>query len=265
MLTRLREWQKRACSSPVAKARLGFGIEYWDLNPEHYEGWEKLRDRRTELGHSFTDHDLAHDLASHLLDELIVAAGGVERAINKLLEARGLLNAYVRDQGFTACDRVPLDLSHDGSVEAWYAFSDVLSWSRTVQERLERDARDKKKFHGHKQGLIPALKPEQLKKRCEGLSNELRKGPVGEARPLANFILHNALVQNPFSGVQVKHTGTVALPIPDCRVASHRYLLKWDQNRDGFVFAEDLWQAIQKFIDEILDAFETSVPKRLRR
>ena len=88
---------------------------------------------------------------------------------------------------------------------------------------------------------------------------------MGQARPLANFVLHGALVRHPFSGVQVDTVGTIILPIPDSRPASHWYLLTWDQERDGFIFAEELWQAIQNFIDEILDAFEKSVPKRLRQ
>jgi len=93
---------------------------------------------------------------------------------------------------------------------------------------------------------------------------QLRSGPVGEARPLANFVLHGALVNDPFSGVQVDANRNVSLRIPDSFPASHWYLLRWDQERDGFAFAEALWRAVQTFIDEILNAFEKSVPKRLR-
>lgn len=262
MPERLSEWHKRVHFSRVAVVGLGFGTEYWDLDPKHYEGWEELRDRMAALGRRSTKRGLAYDLASHLLDDVIVAAGGVERAITKLREALAALKEYVRDHGIKADKDIPLGLAHDGTVEAWYAFSEVLSWSRTLVERLERQARDRKKFP--KQGLIPALRPKRLRKRCEKLFSELRGGPVGQARPLANFVLHGALVRHPFSGVQINTAGTIVLPIPDSRPASHWYLLTWDQERDGFVFAEESWQAIQNFIDEILEAFEKSVPKRLR-
>jgi len=262
MLKRLNEWHNRVHFPRVAKAPLGFGSEYWDIEPKHYEGWEELRDRMETLGRTFTERDLAYYLAGHLLDDVIIAAGGVERAITKLREAHSVLKGYVQDQNIIVKDGIPLGLAHEGTVEAWYAFSDVLSWSRTVVERLERPPRDKKKFA--KQGLIPALRAKRLRKRCEKLFSEFRGGPVGQVRPLANFVLHSALVQHPFSGVRVDTDGTIVLPIPDSRPASHWYMLTWDQERNGFIFAEELWQAIQNFIDELLEAFESSVPKRLR-
>jgi hypothetical protein len=98
MLERLTEWHNRVHFPRVAKAPLGFGFEYWDLNPTHYEGWEELRDRTAALGRQSTKRTLAYDLASHLLDDVIVAAGGVERAVTKLREAHSVLNIYVREQ-----------------------------------------------------------------------------------------------------------------------------------------------------------------------
>jgi hypothetical protein len=263
MSDRLGEWHKRIHFPRTAKAHLGFGAEHWDLDPKHYEGWEELRDRLVGLGRKPTKRRLACDLASHLLDDVIVAAGGLERAIIKLREALATLHAYVRDQNITVGEGIPMDLAHDGSVEAWYAFSDVLSWSRTVVERLERPPRNRKKFPT--QGLIPALRAKRLRKRCEDLFVSLRQGAVGQARPLANFVLHGALVRHPFSGVQLDTSGAIVLPIPDSRSASHWYLLTWDQERDGFIVADELWTAVQSFIDDLLSAFERSVPRRLRR
>jgi hypothetical protein len=266
MLERLSEWSKRVHFPRVATAHLGFGTEYWDPDPTHYEGWEQLRDRLAALGRTSTRRGLAYDLASHLLDDVIVAAGGVERAITKLQEALAGLKDYVREHSIKPKDGIPLvGLGHEAATEAWYAFSEVLSWSRTVVERVERQAGDRKKFP--KQGLIPALRPKRLRKRCENLFSKLRSGPVGQARPLANFMLHSALVRHPFSGVEVDSAGAIALPIPDAPIhpVSHWYLLTWNQGRDGVTFAEELWQAIQTFIDNLLDAFEKAVPKRLRK
>jgi hypothetical protein len=156
-------------------------------------------------------------------------------------------------------------ISDEASAEAWYAFSDVLSWSRTVVERLKRKPANRMKFR--EQGLIPALRPKRLRKRCDSLLNQLQTGPVGQTRLLANFLLHCSMVQHPFSGVQINNAGEIVLPIPDAPSGpvSHWYLLAWNQNRDGFTLAEELWQAIQTFIDDLLDAFEKAVPKRLRK
>jgi hypothetical protein len=84
MLERLTGWYKRIVFPPAASAKLGFGAEYWDPDPTHYEGWKQLRDRLTALGRTPTKRDLAYDLVSHLLDDVIVAAGGVEHAIMRL-------------------------------------------------------------------------------------------------------------------------------------------------------------------------------------
>jgi len=113
MLERLTTWSNRIHLSRVARAPLGFGTEYWDLNPKHYEGWEELRDRRAAHGLKSVKRDLAYDLASHLLNDLIVAAGGVERAITRLRETLVLSNNHVRDNGLRAQGGVPLNLSHE--------------------------------------------------------------------------------------------------------------------------------------------------------
>jgi hypothetical protein len=90
---------------------------------------------------------------------------------------------------------------------------------------------------------------------------------VGHARPLANFMLHSGLVRHPFSGVHIELSGAIVLPVPDApsRLISHWYLLTWNQGRDGVALAEELWRTIQRFVDELIEAFENSVPKRLRR
>ena len=94
MFQRLTGWSKRVAFPKAASVHLGFGAEYWDPDPSHYEGWEQLRDRLTTLGRTPTKRHLAYELASHLLDDVIVAAGGVERAILQLREALGTLTDY---------------------------------------------------------------------------------------------------------------------------------------------------------------------------
>jgi hypothetical protein len=265
MLERLSHWWKCIHFPVSAHAPLGFGEEYWNADPRHFEGWEQLRDRLNALGRSSTEPDLAYDLASHLLDDVIVAAGGVEATIIRLRLAHDTLQQYVNDNDIRAEHGIPLGLGHESATDAWYALTDMLSWCRGVIERVDRAAGDTKKFP--RQGLISAIKPADLRNQCQQLLHKLRAGPVGQTRHLANFMLHSALVRHPFSGVQLELSGSITLPIPDTpgdRVA-HWYLLAWREERDGFLFAETLWSCIESFVDRLIEAFESSVPERLRK
>ena len=153
-------------------------------------------------------------------------------------------------------------MSHPAATDAWYEFANLLIWTRTLGERLDRPARRQKKFRN--QGLLPALKPRRLAKRVDVLVGQL---PLGEVRWLANFVLHQALVRHPYWGAEVDATGTVRLPIPDASSGpvAHWHVLTWAQHRDGIAYADELWRAVEDFIDGLLTAFESAVPKRLRR
>lgn len=264
MHEKMAQWWRRAHFPAHANAALGFGSEYWHSDAEHYEGWELLRDRQKSLGRKTKRRDLAYELASHLLDDVIVAAGGIENSIIRLRTHIVALENFVSDQKLRATPGVPYGLAHDAATSAWFAFSDVLTWSRTLVERMERPTRDRRL---PRQGLVPAIKPKRLKKRCEKLLHGLRAGPVGQARLLANFVLHSGLVRHPYSGVELAPSGAIRLPVPDAPAnpVSHWYLLRWSDERDGLVLAEELWDATQKFIEQLLEAFDTAVPKRLRK
>lgn len=265
MLPRLNDWVKRIHFPPTSRARLGFAGEYWNSKPEQYEGWQQLRHRLITLGRKPSRHHLAYELAGHLLDDVIVAAGGAECALAKLRTSLEDLDSYVTSQGIRAEPGLPSGLSHDAAIEAWYAFADLLSWTRTVVERVDRPPGGRKNFP--RQGLLHAIKPKRLKVRCQALLDELRHGAVGQTRLLTNFMLHSALVRHPMTGVQVDASGSVSLPIPDLpqHPVSHWYLLTWNTVQDGFSFAEALWKSLERFIDELLAAFEKATPKRLRK
>jgi hypothetical protein len=167
--------------------------------------------------------------------------------------------AVYRSLGFGSVAAATID-------QALYAFGDVITWARAVEERLDRRPPSRHSGKMRNQGLVPALKPLRLKKRVELLVKQLRAGPVGECRLLANFTLHAALVRNPFVGAQLTADGAVTLPIPDppAHPINHWYLFTWNDGRDGIAFAEEVWKSIQVFIDDLLNAFEKTVPKRLR-
>jgi len=265
MPLRLDHWSKRVTFPERAIAPLGFGAEYWKSDRHLYEGFDHLDARLRALGRKTRKPDVAYRLTCQLLSEVLVAAGGVENSMIRLRAAVAELEAYVSANQLRAMDGVPHSLGHPAATTAWYAFFDLLTWSRTVVERMERPAGDRKRFP--KQGLLPALKPKRLIKRCDRLLASLRDGPVGRSRNLSNFVLHTALVRHPHSGVQLDVSGSITLPVPDLpsRQVSHWYLLTWKREQDGLALAEDVWASVQTFVDDLIGAFEKSVPKRLRR
>lgn len=265
LLPNLIAWHQRVRFPNDAAARLGFGYEYWDLNPDHYEGAPQLSERYKQLGRKRHRRQLACDLASHLLDDVLVAAGGIERACALLAANAAELESFVVAHSLVPKGTVPMGLGHEASANAWYAFADVLAWSRALVERLDRPAGNRR--HTYRQGLIPAIRPKRLRKRCESLLVDLRGGPVGQSRLLTNFMVHSALVSHPFSGVRVAGPAQVILPIPDLpvRPVSHWYHLTWDHERDGFALAREIWESTLVFMDGLLVAFERSVPRRLRK
>ena len=259
----LARWLRRISIPDSAKAKLGFGYEYWNLDPAQYEGWEQLRERLNSHDRSAAKRAVAYELSSHLLEDVVVAAGGVETSIATLRRAIADLQIYIQINNIRPKNDSYF-LSRDAATTAWYAFADLLAWARGIVERIDRLPADRKKFP--RQGLLPAIKPKRLKRKIEQLLIELQNGPVGQARLLANFMLHSALVQHPHSGVRVSESGSIILPIPNSPSSSvaHWYLLNWDAGRDGITLAEEIWSSVQDFVNKLLIAFETAVPKRLR-
>jgi hypothetical protein len=269
-VTRFDDWSTRVYSSSVAKAMLGFGYEYWILDPTRYEGNAALRAKAAQLGWQWTKRQLAYALVEHLLTDVIAAAGGVEQSLitmrNALAEAQAWSDEHAAPRHEPG---VPHNVGNPSITKAWYEFANLLSWARAVEERLDRRPPfPKKGVPGlPRQGLVNAVKPARLKKRLNRLLADLRAGPMAETRLLANFTLHTALVRSPESGARLMDTGKLRLPLPDTPTSAifHVNLLTWNDNRDAMEFAELLWASIEEFIDKLLTAFEKSVPKRLRR
>ena len=262
-------WFKRVHWPEAGEAALGFGYEWWDLDPTHYEGHQELRARLQKLHRKTMKRELAYRLADNLLTDLLVVVGGVEttfrRFVTLLDEVQAWSDEHVRPQMEPG---VPQGLGHPKVTEAWYEFANLLYWTRGVEERLSR-----KPFGRHyrglrDQGLIPALRPKRLRKGVIRLHDDLIAGPVGEVRQFANLSLHASLVRHPYSGAEVDaSTGRVTLPLPDRASAPiyHWDLLTWAHGRDARTFAEELWSSIETFVDGLLNAFERSIPRRLRK
>ncbi len=263
------DWYRRVYFPSGAKAPLGWGYEYWILDPLMYEGHDELKAMAAARGRRWTKRQLAYELAENLLIDVLAAAGGVEHSTAALRDAIATAQEW-SDQNVrgTTPTRAFQGIGHPSVIDAWYEFANLLSWARAVEERLDRRAVPWPKGAAlPRQGLLPALKPARLKKRVGNLVAELRSGPMGETRFLANFTLHAALPRNPNTGAQISADGRVMLSIPDKQAGpiSNWKLLTWNDHRDGVVFAEELWTSIETFIEALIEAFERAVPRRLRK
>jgi hypothetical protein len=266
VLTRTIGWLRR--QHPGTTAPLGWGSEYWDRDPSNYEGSEQLRDRYVGLGYKPPRRGQLADLFTSgppgLLTDVIVAAGGVEHSLNSLRAALAKAQEVADEHA-----KPGMGLGDETITDAWYEFANLLSWARSLEERLDQRPPPRKRGAPRirRQGLLPALKPKRLRRRVDQLVQELKDGPLRETRWLANRSLHAGLVQHSFSGGHVDEHGRIRLPIPDKLTGpvDHWYVFKWGEDRDAWTFAEELWRSIEKFMDGLLDAFESAMPKRLRK
>jgi hypothetical protein len=264
MLPKSNAWHRRSHFPDASLTSLSFPGELWVSDPEQYQGAAELQARYLALGCKKRPRELAYELAGFLLDDVLVAAGGVETSMHRLRDAIDRTAAWAAEHDLRATPDVPMGISHDTVIDAWYAFADLLSWVRTLDERFDRKGYKSK----GRQGLFPAIKPKRLKKRITVLLGEFRNGPAGgPTRLLTNFSLHAALVRHPMSGASIDVDGKISLPMPDPPSAAvdHWYLLTWKDERDGIEFAEALWAEVCTLIDGVLAAFEKATPKRLRK
>lgn len=264
MLPKTTGWLKRAhFAGSDSSVSLGFGLELWAADPACYEGSEQLRKRYDTLGRKYDDRTIVERLSQSLLDDVLVAAGGIERAMAFLHLAIADLQRWVVDTSFPPVTRAPVGLGHEAATEGWYAFTDILIWSRSLLERLDRNPY---RTPGPRQGLIPALAPGSLKEAARSHFENLLSGPVGTIPRFGNFSLHVGLLQHPWTGAKLDSLGNVTMPMPNPteHQIAHWLQLSWDGERDAIGFAEELWLQVQGFVDALLDAFEEAIPPRFR-
>ena len=144
LLSRTNEWNQRVHFPTAAKAPLGWGYEYWILDPKIYQGHVEVKARAAEVRrrqkrHSWTKRQLAAELSDHLLDEVLTAAGGVEHSILALRDALNRAQAWADQiEPKLTPESVPTSIADFSVVDAWYEFANLLSWARALEERLIR-------------------------------------------------------------------------------------------------------------------------------
>lgn len=270
-MSQANDWFRRIYFPAISTVALGAGYETWILDPERYEGSEALRITLRALNRSYTKRRLAYELVDNLLGDVLAAAGGVEQSIVALRSSIAEAQAWADQSASKPTPGVPHGIGHLSIVKAWYDFANLLSWARVLEERLDRRPNQRRLRPGApllpNQGLVNAVRPVRLKNCLDRLLSDLRAGPVGEARLLANFTLHSTLVRNPNSGAQLDPSGRVIMPIPDKPVTpiAHWKTLTWNDGRDALSFAEELWTSIDDFMEHVIEAFEKATPKRFRK
>lgn len=232
------------------------------------------------------DADLRGHMVRGLVDEVIVAAGGIEREIRALKAAQACADAHaaVMPDPVPRPETGPVGVPPPGAaVDAAYATMNALNWIRTVQERVQRDdpadtgpwflwwlrwlCRSKlaKRFGlsrpkaTQEAGLLASLKDGEPK---ATIGTEFKKllPKLRDARKFDNYVLHGgALPGGQTPGFHMLPDRAVFFPFPDD--PNTKRFFTWEQfmykkERDALSYIEAQFDAIGTFIDSMLDAFD---------
>ncbi len=199
--------------------------------------------------------DLRFYMTRGLVDEVIYAAGGMEREVIALKEILALAQQFCDFHNIIP----PKDslttpsLGLNAAYHASYSLVNAFSWARTVQERVERH-KDGKAY-----GLLPSLKDSDLKTHITTDFRKLKRR-LRSSVYAANYVLHAGALHGASSTptFQLKPDGTAYLQFPD---AMNKQITTWnehtyDAKRDALVELQKQFDAVAKFIDQTLDAFD---------
>jgi hypothetical protein len=222
-----------------------------------------------------------------LLHDLLHAAGGVElhavRVLAALDRSQERYDALVAERPEFAYQPGAEQHHAIGESLAW-DYSNLLTWLRAVEERVERASTDASPalplspmdralvWLGRKRpglqcrprpvrsriGLIPAIAEEALKSEVTAAFGVF-KHRVGDERRLANYGLHAAKVPDPNTPYgKVMPDGTLVVPIPDPPEEPVHVFdqFSYAQGRDLRTFAEVALEATDEFTNAVLDAFD---------
>lgn len=259
-LSRSIEWRRR-----MRFEKLGVGYELWDLSRPKPAVHDRLADRLEKLGRKYADNDLAYMLVEHSLLEVVNAAEGAERSLTAMREnattAQISADRFRFSKGAGVLRADPESYTDPEVVDVWYEFLNILTWVRSIHDRVDR------KDHTGKQkvGLLPSLAAGGLKQRVEDAYRRFDHGRAAEARRLTNYGVHAGLLPNPGTpSARVKADGMLTFVMPD---PVHNAIDNWQEftfqeERDALTFAEELFDEVAGFMDLVLDAFRDAVPER---
>jgi hypothetical protein len=259
------KWSSKIFFPDSGAAPLDWGTELWNWNVSAYDSAPAIADALQRAGRAHDDNDVLYYATRTQLMDVVDAAGGVERAHTRF--QRSMVHAQqVYEQWSKQPGRVPAlntGLS-DASVEdAWYSVDELIIWTRILLDRLRRGS---VKQRGDDQGLIPAMARGPRPDAVIRARSRLLSSRAGETRYLAGLNLHMQPLRPGSRSARV-FDGKVALPFPDpvSRVIDHQVQLTYDDGRDAATFADEVLDAVARFMNEIIAAFEQYIPARFKR
>jgi hypothetical protein len=257
------EWTRRIHVGAGRTASLDWGVELWKWDLSRYESADGIAAALRRAGRPFDDDFILYNATATLLADVVDAAGGVEHSHTRLHQEMALVQeTYVRwcSEAGEMPDGGGMS---DSSVEnAWYTVEELLVWARTLDDRLRRPAMDKRYPD---QGLIPALADGPRRDQVIRARTRLLSAGVEEAGLLSGLNLHMQSIQAGSKHGRIR-SGRVVLPFPDRVTApvTHRWQLTFSGNRDAVSFADGLMAGVERFMDDLLSAFEKHVPERFK-
>ena len=256
-------WMRR-----VEREKLGALGDVWaDLaGTPQYATWQRLAEARGE------GSDVQHYMTHGLLAEVLFAAGGVERELRELRKA---LNGAAQPAGpgaptpsvslpvptappaHPAAQRGPTARALVAARpvrEASYSFVSLLSWARSTVERTDRPY---KLGSAGRAGLLAALRPGQCHDDVEAALQHLRTA-LRDSRSLSTYAFHaGAVPGDQLPGWAALPDGRTlappAYPLTSPPLATEA--LEFTEDRDMLTYATELMAAVEKFVDQVLDAF----------
>jgi hypothetical protein len=227
--------------------------EFWRPIPGH-PAHPYIANFRAAIGKPTDDESIAYWTYRGLLRDTIHACGGVLRSAETATAQIAIAQAYVDEHDLTgrADLAAPTGLGHPAVAEAYYDYANLVSWIRTVADRL-RDPGRKPPI-----GLLESLDPAHpLAARVEAAAQSF----VAFAHPergLSNVSLHRLPLPGSGSGAaHLTPEGRVLLPIPD-PPAEQVFIFDqftWALDRDLATFCDAATRQVTELGDGILAAF----------
>lgn len=121
-------WSHRIFFGDDRGARLDWGTELWNWDISLFESAAAIESAFRRIGRPFDDDDLLYYATRTLLTDVVDAAGGVERAYDRLRQAMERAQAKSEEWASQSGRPFPENAGmSDGSVEdAWYSAEELI-------------------------------------------------------------------------------------------------------------------------------------------
>ena len=141
---------------------------------------------------------------------------------------------------------------------------DLLTWTRRLDDRQSKLA-DRRRCPAA-QGLIPAMADGPRRDAVIDTGSRILAASITEARHLSNLSLH---VQSSRAGsprAEIRD-GRMVVPFPDrvARPVNHRWQPTYNEGRDAATVADEIMESVERFMDDLIAAFENHLPSRFRK